>query len=819
MIIQQNFESSQSKPLAVINLSDNQSADRQETVSTKIFTENDFLTLALRLAKAESEDEVVTILKQCGLWEDNTQWHPVGDSHGNFSTIGNQQAKAESALTENIINMIDSVLMRLCLESGTNPEDPNAPQSIEEALNLFLGIRNGSLTSISEKERTRLAENLGAVSTGSKKYPNYIFFDKGLGQSPSQFQNTFLSLNDSNKAKVHFVQGKFGMGSMGVLAFSGDQNLKLIISRKHPAARQNLSDGDKWGVTLIRKESPRDSMRNPVYTYLAPGGKIPSFSADSLPLLPSKYPNPYGQPFEYGSFIKVFDYNIGPGLRSTFTLDLYNRLSLLVPKLALPVRIHERRDGYTVNSYETNLTGISVRLEEDKKDNLEDNFPTSFNLSIDGNKFTGTVYAFKKTIGDNGKKRNHAEKYKRNEGVIFTVNGQTHAAKSQGFFKTQNVKMDYLADSLLVEVDCTKASQLHSDLFMNSRDRLRDKPITKELVEAIAKELGQHKGLRALREKRKREAVDSQLSDSKPLVEIIEKVVNKSPSLLNIFGKGSRIANPFNHESSDDDEKFDGKHFPSYFKLEKDYSTTAPKVCHVNKAFRIPLKTDVENNYLSRDLQTGTFTLSLDDKPVGQGVALNLWNGTATLNVELPPGVQVGDRLQYKLIVTDETQIEDFENNFTVEVIKEGKKTSGKPGERRKPSSDKKGGKNKKTTSLDLPEIVPVPREKWAEHDFNQNTALTVKNNGEDYDFFYNAANVHLLSEQKMAKDIEKEVIQKQYEFALVLIGVALLHKSKEQQDENNDVTETIKQVTEQLSPVLIPMIRNLGTLEAETGQ
>ena len=115
MIIQQNFESSQTKPLPVIGLSNNQSADRQEKVPKKIFTESDFLTLALRLAKAESEDEVVTILKQCGLWEDNDQWYPVGNSHGNFSTIGNQQAKAESALTQNIINMIDSVLMRLCL--------------------------------------------------------------------------------------------------------------------------------------------------------------------------------------------------------------------------------------------------------------------------------------------------------------------------------------------------------------------------------------------------------------------------------------------------------------------------------------------------------------------------------------------------------------------------------------------------------------------------------------------------------------------------------------------------------------------------------
>ena len=50
---------------------------------------------------------------------------------------------------------------------------------------------------------------------------------------------------------------------------------------------------------------------------------------------------------KYGSFIKLYEYQVDNRNRTNITLDLYNRLSLLMPSLALPVRLYERREGYT----------------------------------------------------------------------------------------------------------------------------------------------------------------------------------------------------------------------------------------------------------------------------------------------------------------------------------------------------------------------------------------------------------------------------------------------------------------------------------------
>ena len=84
------------------------------------------------------------------------------------------------------------------------------------------------------------------------------------------------------------------------------------------------------------------------------------------------------------------------GLKTNIILDLYNRLSLLMPNLALPIRMYERRKGYTAHSYESTLAGLSVRLEEDKRENLEEGFPSSSAIAVSGQKMNCSIFAFKK---------------------------------------------------------------------------------------------------------------------------------------------------------------------------------------------------------------------------------------------------------------------------------------------------------------------------------------------------------------------------------------------------------------------------------------
>ena len=130
----------------------------------------------------------------------------LGDKENNFSVIGNQQSSADTALVEKIVNSVDAVLMRECLRRNIDPESLDAPQSVEFAGEEFFDIKKGRLYNLNTAKRTEISENISLVATGKKTQPCYSIIDKGEGQNPSRMADTFLSLNDSNKLRIPFVQ-------------------------------------------------------------------------------------------------------------------------------------------------------------------------------------------------------------------------------------------------------------------------------------------------------------------------------------------------------------------------------------------------------------------------------------------------------------------------------------------------------------------------------------------------------------------------------------------------------------------------------------
>ncbi|MDB4610738.1 hypothetical protein OAG99_02435, partial [Akkermansiaceae bacterium] len=618
---------------------------------------------------------------------------------------------------------------------------------------------------------------------------------------------TFLSLTESNKIRIQFVQGKFGMGSTGVLRFCGSQNLQLIISRRHPDARMGEADDDKWGFTVIRRENPTAQMKSSVFTYLAPQGDVLSFNADTLPILPAKYPEASGEPFEYGSFIKMYEYNIGPSLRSTLTLDLFNRLSLLVPGIALPVRCYERRE-YDCHSYESALSGLTTRIETDRSDNLEKGFPADAQITVDGHKMGVQILAFKE-----GKREN----YSKADGVLFTQHGQNHGSFNHSFFTRKSVGMSYLHKDLLVIVDCSDLpGRSREDLFMNSRDRLCDCRLKTEIEKELSSIIKDHKGLKSLREQRKKDAIASKIGDSKPVIDVLSKLLKDSPALTNLLGSGNRLSHPFSTKKTGDQNDFTGKRFPTYFTASRKHTKAKPKQCHQGSKFRVSYETDANNDYFGRDCEPGTYELLIDGIPSQFHPTYDLWNGHFNLQIALPQSAKLGQVFEVKLIVDDLNRIDPIEDTFWVEQVGP-KKQSGTPGSRRKPSSSKNGDKNSGPSQLDLPPIYPVEREAWEKHKFDQYSALKVIHSGKgnNYDFYYNADNSWLKIEQKRARDEDTEIIETQYKSSLVLIGLSLLQaeKSKKSEDESVGIEEKIFETTSALSPLLIPMIRSLGGL------
>ena len=97
--------------------------------------------LCLNLLRADTERDVIEILKRAGLWGNPYAWRLYGDKEGNFAQAGNQQAQPEAALVEKIVNCCDARLMSECLKREIDPESSTAPQNIRDAVAMFFENR------------------------------------------------------------------------------------------------------------------------------------------------------------------------------------------------------------------------------------------------------------------------------------------------------------------------------------------------------------------------------------------------------------------------------------------------------------------------------------------------------------------------------------------------------------------------------------------------------------------------------------------------------------------------------------------------------
>ena len=84
------------------------------------------------------------------------------------------------------------------------------------------------------------------------------------------------------------------------------------------------------------------------------------------------------------------------GLKTAINLDLNYALSKLFFRLAIPIRIEARREGYDqANSPEAILSGMAYRLHSDRSENLEKTLKSGL-LNVDQvGEMPVAVYVFK----------------------------------------------------------------------------------------------------------------------------------------------------------------------------------------------------------------------------------------------------------------------------------------------------------------------------------------------------------------------------------------------------------------------------------------
>ena len=839
--------------------------DQQEEFSfsetTKAGKKDDAKQLCLSLIKADTEDEVVRLLEDAGYWDDDAAWRYYGDRVTNYNTIGNQQSRPDAALVEKLVNSVDAVLMGECQIRGIDPEGPDAPKTIREAVAAFFedGVDPsrqyvGRVSEWTDGQRLKVARRLTLAATGAppkQGKPCFTISDNGEGQTPEKMPETFLSLDRTNKRHIPFVQGKFNMGGTGVLKFCGKHQLQLIVSRRNPAIvkkyRVDPSD-DQWAFTIVRRELPTGNERSSVYTYLAPldsdtaprRGRVLRFSADEMPIFPQGN-KAYVKNSQWGSLVKLYEYSSAGYYSNTNILrrgGLLRRIDVRLPGTALPIRLHECRTDYKGHkgSFANNMTGLVVRLEDEKQENIEHH--SSGSLMVAGEEMSAAIYVFKKGRADTYRSKK--------DGILFTVNGQVHAQFPTRFFKRKDAgRLDYIADSILVVLDCSNLTGgSHEDLFMTSRDRLSGGELTQEIERSLEDMLKNHSGLRELKEKRRHEEIQARLKDDKPLEETLMSLLKRSRTLAALFFRGARAANPFKTiKVRAKEEPFEGQRFPSYFKFkDKDYGTELCRNCHINMRFRIAFETDAANDYLTRNIDPGKFSLYMVEngsRSLVEDRSINLSNGIANLSVRLPNSCCDGDKLRYLAEVIDPSRIQPFENFLEVSVKGVVEPKSGTRG-RRKPPSEEEGFDREVSSGISLPIIRPVHESEWGnfEPPFDKFTALRVKasveeetdGNGKEkeiYDFYVNMDSFYLQHEIKASRQ-DPEIVQMKFRNGLVLVGLALLReerlgrKSKgrgddpelDSGDNENNVSDQIEQFSKAIAPILLPMIENLGALD-----
>jgi hypothetical protein len=673
--------------------------------------------LALNLLNADTEAEAIEILKAAGFWDKPDAWRLVGDRDGNFATIGSQQSRPEAALVEKIVNSVDARLMNECLTRGIDPTSEQAPPSIRHAVARFFenrepkGELGGTLQGWSQSKQLEQSQFITLAVTGSMPRsgdPCITIADQGEGQTPAMIPNTFLSIDRQNKLKILFVQGKFNMGGTGALRFCGQNSLQLVITKRNPdiVAKRKEKDPtqDQWGVTVVRRERPivgAGHVKNSVFSYLAPvgcesapnKGQVLAFRSNTMPLMPDRN-KAYAREVAWGSAVKLYEYDMR-GFRSHVLMKggLMSRLELLLLSIALPVRVHECRDykGDEARSFANTLVGVITRLEENRGDNLEPNFPASVPLTVRGEQMIAQIYAFK---------ADKAESYRTNEGIVFVINGQTHGSIPKTFFERSRVKMSRLAKSLLVVVECSNISVgAREDLFMNSRDRLSNKDIRKAIEEELEDLISKHPGLRELRERRRSDEIKERLQDSRPLEDVIGSILKSSPTLARLFLLGQRLSQP--HRANDmggsngngggpdtGSGEFHGRKHPTFFRFfKKGEKDILLRNAELGRRCRIKFETDVQNDYFSRADLPGHYHVELLEGPI-EGLeldhSLTLHNGIGNWSINLPEDeLSEGDELTIQCTVTDDVIASPFVNITKVKIVEK---------------SETKGGRGKRTS-------------------------------------------------------------------------------------------------------------------------
>ncbi|MGE0666891.1 MAG: hypothetical protein AB7O49_10080 [Sphingomonadales bacterium] len=576
--------------------------------------------LCLALLEAESEKEALEIMQGSAEMGDLANWKPLDGRETNFNVTSNQASDGGKALTELMTNMVDAVLLKAALQRGVDPKSPAAPKTMYEAVDKFIkNLHGGKLVNLDPKDawlKDFAQKNLVIGVTGARSkregLPCYTFVDNGEGQNPDAFEDTFLSLSAGNKKSIPFVQGKFNMGSSGVLGYCGRHWLKLIVSRRYDAQGQ-------WGWTIMRRR-PGDKEALPVAEYFVwPDGKIPRFKAEDIFPFQTRNKKRYdGVHLTTGTIVKLYDYQVGSkflnfrGSREALNENLVETI--------LPFRILDLRQTPDPKRTGDRALGVDPRafygmefllLNSHREDDADDEEDAAGTNRIFVGKFSdpdlGTVsisaIALKRDL-PGWLKPNYS-----NHRVFHAANGQVQFKQTRGYLS--QCGFPALKDRVVLVVDASDLSfSAHNEVWKGDREHIRstiDGERYRELVTSTIRESAELKEVQNRVAQEELERASKAESNS-----LFQKLVDRDRTLAGLLSsRDPTIRLPSSgggapgHDGGE--EEYDGEYSPTFVRFEEKFAgdLTIP----INRTRPLIARTDVENGYLQRTDNPGRVLL------------------------------------------------------------------------------------------------------------------------------------------------------------------------------------------------------------------
>lgn len=666
----------------------------------------------------------------------SVDWVPLGREPNNYSIVENQQSNAFAAFTELVVNSIDAIILRSFFKKHGDSYSGSEYSSLDEAANDLI---------------VKEEDTIEVTATGKQNGPfSLTLYDNGCGQPPEDFDTTFLNVLTPGEIKQEFdfLQGKYGMGSTGVLPFCGDRGYKLIASAGYDKPKQ-------WSWSIIRKNRDKNQ-----YEYLTVNGIPPQF-------------NGVVDGRNSGTYIKCFEYQ--SEVKSTITKRFRHRLERYITTSPVPIQLNETRyDGYGSPYTEGLLPSIWSKKEYIKG---HDRIEHTFDNDILGTKDI-EIFLMKAEdqLEDIGLSKNVTESFVRGskqtkQAILFTYNGQTHGDQGQTFIRRRcNLRQIY--NDTLVVINFSDVDDADIvDLFKPSRDRLQEKEPAKVLKNELEDILKKNDML--LEEEERRRTKDIEENTDELEEDILEEILQRNPALKGYLKEGEK--KPAINKNGNNTVDYEGNFYPEKFNIIKKYrSRTDYEVLDFEEdskyTVRIPsnktslqrFELDAANDYLTRDNDSGCINIQLPSMVKSK----RLRDGILTLRLAPPNAFSPGDNLTLEVEISPTQGTGSMTQQFRVEImepVQDQNRTTN--------TDDNDVG----VAGFELPDAHWIGEENWEKHGFDEHSIVKLLPSPEgEMSLLINedAAPLVNFRQRHSLKKSGKEYVKQTYKLGMILYSV-----------------------------------------------